>query len=659
MTLSNLIFVVVFAAALVFFSYNLMRLRSYLLLGRAENRSGSAGKRLIKVLGVAIGQSKLLREPAAGLMHAFIFWGFLALLSAVVEAMVQGFYTPFSLTVLGGFSKVIFVTQDFFGVLVVIGVFWALLRRYVTHPKRLEGDGHSNADATVILLLILLVIISMFGVNAARQLMYPAESEYFKFNFIAAYIAPMLTPNAYPFFWWFHTLIILSFMNYLPYSKHLHIITSIPNVYLSKLGAQTLDTEEINLEAENPFLGAGDFEQLTWKSIFDGYACTECGRCTAVCPANITGKPLSPRKIIMNIRDRTLEKGKYVNEARVPENIELRKLVSDFYITDPELWACTTCMACIQECPVNIEHVGPIVDMRRYLVQSESRFPQELMTVFGNMENNGAPWAFPQSERLKWAEGLDVPLAADKNEFDVLYWVGCAGAFDKRYQNVAQSVATLLNKAGVDYAVLGTEEKCNGDSARRLGNEFLAQTLIKENIETLKRYKFNKILVTCPHCLQTIGNEYEKFGGNYKVVHHSEFIGELMDSNRITIDETRKSDKRITYHDSCYLGRYNNIYDQPRDLILSANEGGLMEMERSKDKGFCCGAGGGRMWMEERIGKKVNIERTEEALSLNPEIISTACPFCMTMMTDGVKEKGKAEETKVRDVAEIVVGSVL
>jgi Fe-S oxidoreductase/nitrate reductase gamma subunit len=658
MTPQNFVFVVAFAAALVFFSYNLLRLRSYLLLGRAENRSGSAGKRLARVLGVAIGQAKLLREPAAGLMHGFIFWGFLALLSAVVEAMVQGFYTPFSLTVLGGFSKIIFITQDVFGVLVVIGVFWALFRRYVTHPKRLEGDGHSNADATVILLLILLVIISMFGVNAARQLMYPAESEYFKFNFIAAYIAPMFTPNAYPFFWWFHTLIILSFMNYLPYSKHLHIITSIPNVYLSKLGPQTLDTEEINLEAENPFLGAGDFEQLTWKSIFDGYACTECGRCTAACPANITGKPLSPRKIIMNIRDRTLEKGKYLKETNKPENIEQRKLVSDFYITDAELWACTTCMACIQECPVNIEHVGPIVDMRRFLVQSESRFPQELMTVFGNMENNGAPWAFPQSERLKWAEGLDVPAAADKEEFDILYWVGCAGAFDKRYQNVAKSVASLLNKAGVDYAVLGTEEKCNGDSARRLGNEFLAQTLIKENIETLKKYKFNKILVTCPHCLQTMGNEYQKFGGSYPVVHHSEFIGELIDSGRIVIDEAKKSDKRITYHDSCYLGRYNNVYDQPRDLILSVNEGGLMEMERSKDKGLCCGAGGGRMWMEEKIGKKVNIERTEEALSLNPEIISTACPFCMTMMTDGVKEKGKAEEVKVNDVAELIAEGV-
>jgi len=667
MTISNFVFLIIFAAAVVFFSYNLLRLRSYLVLGRAEERRGNVGERLLKVVSVAIGQSKLLREPGAGLMHGLIFWGFLALLSAVIETMIQGFYTPFSLTIFGGFCKVIFATQDVFGVLVVIGVFWALIRRYITHPKRLAGDGHSNTDATLILFLILGVIVSMFGVNATRPLVYPWEYEYYKFNFIATKFTSIFSEESYPVFWWMHALVILGFLNYLPYSKHLHIITSIPNVYLSKLGVQTLDTEEIDLEAGNPFLGAGDFEQLTWKNIFDGYACTECGRCTAVCPANITGKPLSPRKIIMNIRDRTLEKGPHLSsffnslpkERGIPEEVERRKLVSNFYITDSELWACTTCMACIQECPVNIEHVGAIVDMRRYLVQSESRMPQELTTVFSNMENNGAPWAFPQSERLKWGEGMEIPVAADKREFEILYWVGCAGAFDKRYQNVARSVAILLEKAGVDYAVLGTEEKCNGDSARRLGNEFLAQTLIKENIATLKKYRFKRILVSCPHCLQTIGNEFGKFGGNYEVVHHTQFMVELIDSGKIVVDEGKKLDTRITYHDSCYLGRYNHIYDEPRGLIRGANKVEMVEMERSRDRGFCCGAGGGRMWMEERIGKKVNIERTEEALSLNPEIISTACPFCMTMMTDGVKEKGKADEVKVLDVAEIVVRSLM
>jgi Fe-S oxidoreductase len=281
------------------------------------------------------------------------------------------------------------------------------------------------------------------------------------------------------------------------------------------------------------------------------------------------------------------------------------------------------------------------------------------MTVFGNMENNGAPWAFGQSDRLKWTEGIDVPVAASKQEFDVLYWVGCAGAFDARYQGVSRSVAQLLNKAGVNYAVLGTEEKCNGDSARRLGNEFLAQTMIKENVQTLSQYKFKKILVSCPHCLQTIGNEYKEFGADYEVIHHSEFIGSLINEKKIEIDETKKLDKKITYHDSCYLGRYNDMYDQPRELLEQLSTGSLAEMPRSRDKGLCCGAGGGRMWLEEKLGdKKVNIERTEEALSVKPDIISTACPFCMTMITDGVKEVGNPEKVQVRDFAELVFEAI-
>lgn len=662
MHLSNLLFIVLLLLAFSFFTYNLKRIGSYVGLGRSESRSGSIGKRLKKVLLVGIAQTKILREPSAGLMHAFIFWGFLTLLTAVIEAIIQGFYAPFSISSLGSISKIIYASQDIFGLLVILSVLYALLRRYIVHPKRLKGDGHTNRDATVILLLIMGVMITMFGVNSAKIGLYPANAEFYEYHFVSLLFAAIFSGDSaetyYRIFWWGHIIIIFSFMNYLPYSKHFHIVTSLPNVYLSNVGPQTLDTEEINFENEKVFLGAGDFEQLTWKSIFDGYSCTECGRCTAVCPANITGKPLSPRKIIMNTRDRTNEKAPYlIKAAGIPSEINNRKLISEHFITDEELWACTSCLACVQECPVNIEHVNPIVDMRRFLVQSESRFPEELMTVFSNMENNGAPWAFPQSDRLKWAEGTNVSIASEKKQFDVLYWVGCAGAFDARYQGVSRSVAQLLNKARVNYAVLGTEEKCNGDSARRLGNEFLAQTLIKENINTIKQYNFDKILVTCPHCLQMLGNEYKKFGADYEVVHHSEFISDLVKSEKIEIDGGKKIDKKITYHDSCYLGRYNDIYDEPRDLLNLVNTGEQVEMKRSRDKGFCCGAGGGRMWMEEKIGKKVNIERTEEALSLNPDIISTACPFCMTMLTDGVKEKGKQEEVKVKDFAELVLES--
>ncbi|MCX7878247.1 MAG: heterodisulfide reductase-related iron-sulfur binding cluster [Ignavibacteria bacterium] len=662
MNFQIVLFVVLFLASFTFFIYNLLRIRSYLALGRGENRFSRPGERILKVLKIGIAQSKIFRDPYSGLMHALIFWGFLVLGSAVTEAFIQGFFPSFSLGILGSISRIIFASQDIFGILVILSVIYALVRRLIIRPKRLLGDGHTNSDAVFILCMIMSVMLTMFGVNATKALVHPEYSVYYKAHFTASLLTPLFQNSLdtyYSIFWWSHVLIIFVFMNYLPYSKHFHIVTSLPNVYLSKLGPQTLDTEEINFDNENVFLGAGDMEQLTWKEMFDGYACTECGRCTSVCPANITGKPLSPRKIIMNIRQRVNEKAPYLTSGKsLPEEIESRKLVSDSYIADAELWACTTCMACVQECPVNIEHVNSIVDMRRYLVQSESRFPEELMTVFGNMENNGAPWAFPQSDRMNWAEGISVPLASDKTEFDILYWVGCAGAFDKRYQKVSRSVAEILNKSGINYAVLGTEEKCNGDSARRLGNEFLAQTLIKENVNTLAKYKFKKILVSCPHCLQTIGNEYQAFGADYEVIHHSEFISELIRDEKIKIDENKIHDLKITYHDSCYLGRYNNIYDEPRNIIKKVSRNNIAEMKRSKDKGFCCGAGGGRMWMEEKTGKKVNTERTEEALELKPDVISTACPFCMTMLTDGVKEKGKSDEVKVKDIAEILLETV-
>ncbi len=663
MHIQNIVFIVLFLAALSLFTYNLFRIRTYLMLGRSENRFSNAGKRIMKVLGIGIGQAKIFRDPVAGLMHAMIFWGFLVLVTAVLEAFIQGFYSGFSLGIFGAISQLFFASQDLFGLLVILSVIYALFRRYVLKPKRLTGDGSTNADATFILCMIMGVMLTMYGVNATKSIVHPEYSSYYKAHFIASHLVFLFKGDEltfYNIFWWGHIVIILTFMNYLPYSKHFHIVTSLPNVYLSKIGPQTLDTEEIDFEKDNVFLGAGDIEQLTWKEMFDGYACTECGRCTSVCPANLTGKPLSPRKIIMDIRERTSEKAPLlVAGGELPAEIENRKLISEHYITDAELWSCTSCMACVQECPVNIEHVNPIVDMRRFLVQSESRFPEELMTVFGNMENNGAPWAYPQSDRLKWTEGMDitVPVAADKNDFDVLYWVGCAGSFDARYQNVTRSVATLLDKAKVNYAVLGTEEKCNGDSARRLGNEFLAQMMIKENVETMKKYNFKKILVSCPHCLQTIGNEYKEFGGDYEVVHHSQFINGLVADKKIEIDDSKKTDNKITYHDSCYLGRYNDIYEEPRELLKKTNNGELAEMKRSKDRGLCCGAGGGRMWLEEKIGKKVNIERTEDALETNPDVISTACPFCMTMLTDGVKEKGNAEEVKVKDFAELILES--
>jgi Fe-S oxidoreductase len=447
-------------------------------------------------------------------------------------------------------------------------------------------------------------------------------------------------------------LAVLGFLNYLPHSKHLHILSSIPNVYFSPLGPKGA-LAPVNLADETlTKYGATDVDDLTWKQLLNGMTCTECGRCTSVCPANSTGKLLNPKKIMTDTRARLKEKTRIAGT----DDPLLGHQLLDNYLTEQELWACTTCMACVQECPVMIEHVDTIVDLRRGLVLNESRFPEELKTTFANLERNFTPWAFSHSTRADWAEGLDVPVMASVGKSEILFWVGCAGAYDARYRKVARAFVSLLKNASVDFAILGTEEKCTGDPARRMGNEYLAQSLITENIATLDRYGVKKIVVTCPHCMQALGKEYRQFGGTYEVVHHSTFLRELIEKGALRLNARQRA--RITFHDPCYLGRYNDEYDAPRELLAAATGESPVEMPRSGDRSFCCGAGGGRMFMEEKEGRRVNNERTNEALALQPEVIGTGCPFCMTMLTDGVKDAEKAETVAVKDIAEIVLEAV-
>lgn len=666
MPIKNAVFLVVFLISLGFFAYSIRRLLVMLQVGKPDNRFDKPMERLWSVLSVAFGQTKILREPVAGLMHAFIFWGFVVLLTAVIESILEGLIPGFSLTVIGTVPyQILAALQDGFAALVVLGVFIALYRRYIVRPKRLELDLHSKIDATAILAAILLIMISMLGQNATRMLL--SEPDLAQARFVSGMTLPLFTSlesemlrTWFEVFWWTHTILVLGFLNYLPYSKHLHVLTSVPNVYFSSKRPKGA-LKPLNLEAENiEKFGVSDIDDLTWKQLLDGYTCTECGRCTDSCPANLTGKVLSPRKIIMDIRDRTFEKGPLM-VAGATQGAEsggdiLGKTLLNNYITPQELWACTTCMACVQECPVNIEHVDAIVDMRRNLVLMESAFPPEVQTVFRNLENNFTPWAFGASSRADWAEGMDIPRMSASPDAEVLFWVGCAGAYDTRYKKVTQAFASLMKLAGIKFAILGTEEKCTGDPARRIGNEYLAQILIKENVQTLNTYNVRKIVTTCPHCLNSLLNEYPDFGGKYEVMHHTDFLMGLVKEGRIRISPAAKA--KITYHDSCYLGRYNQIYDSPRETLRAIPGLELAEMKRSRSRGLCCGAGGGQMWMEEKEGKRVNIERTEEALDTKADVIGTACPFCMTMMTDGVKAKEAAESVSVKDIAEILLEAV-
>jgi Fe-S oxidoreductase len=665
MTYKNLVFILIFIASIGFFLMNLRRILSFIMIGQKENRFDNPAKRVLNVLKIAFGQSKLLRDPVAGFIHFLIFWGFVLFLFAVIESIIQGFYSSFTFEFLGPVFSMMTIIQDIFGIFVLIAVLSALYRRFIQKVARLDVGKEGNIDAAIILVLILGVVLSMFGQNVSHIASNNFQLGEYEVRPVANLLSTFFYSETnsssnifYEIFWWSHILSIFGFMNFLPYSKHFHVVTSIPNVYFSKIGKEKYSLKKINLEDENVSqYGASDFEHLSWKQVLDGFACTECGRCTSVCPAANTGKALSPRKIIVDIRRRTEDKAPLVI-AGVQENSLLTQTLVHDYISDEELWACTTCNACVYECPVTIEHLDSIVDMRRNLVLMESNFPPELNAVFKNIETNFNPWAFNPQDRANWTEGMGIKTMAEDSTGEFLFWVGCAGSFDARYQKVTKSIAKLMQIANIEFRILGTEEKCNGDTARRLGNEYLAQLLIQENVETLNNYGVKKIVTGCPHCYNSLKNEFPQFGGNFEVIHHSELISNLVNEGKIKL-KSEEVKSKITFHDSCYLGRYNDIYDEPRNSLKKINGVQLVEMERNRDKGFCCGAGGGRMFLEETEGTRINVNRAEEALKTNADTIASACPFCMTMMSDGLKSLEKSEQVFVKDIAEIVLENAI
>jgi len=611
----------------------------------------------------------LLRDSAAGLMHSMIYFGFLVLLGVTTTLEIDH-QLPESLKFLhGGVYQGYALVGDFAGLVFTLGVVWAIVRRYVQKPYRIRIK--TKREHGIILGVLLAIGLSGFGAEMFRIAVSAAggkDMSFEKWSFVGYPLSRAVDglalgtlENWHQGMWVTHVVAFIVFLALLPITMLRHIFTSPLNMYLKDRdrpkGAMRAmpNLTETSLES----FGASVVEDFTWKQLLDTDACTMCGRCTSVCPAHATGKPLDPREIVLKTGEVMAATAAHAPGGKVSPPLstdgEITIGANSLFerISSEEIWSCTTCKACDEICPVNIEILDKILDMRRYLSLMESNFPAELGNAYRSMENQGNPWGMNQGERADWAKDLNVDVVDPGSPFDheYLYWVGCAGSFDDKNKKVTQSMAKLLERAGVDVAILGPSEMCTGDSARRSGNEYLFQMLAMPNIEMMNGMGVKKIITQCPHCFNTLKNEYPQLGGNYEVVHHSEFLEYLIDSGKLDMRNASLED-RITYHDSCYLGRHNDVYMSPRKVVGSIKGLQIVEMPRNGTKGMCCGAGGARMWMEESIGVKVNDERAQEALSTGASRVATACPFCYIMMDDGVKAAGAEEDqVKVADIA--------
>ena len=640
------------------------RVISLILLGRAENRFDQPLKRLLGLLTVVLGQRLVLQrfslKDKAGIGHALIFWGFLSfLLSYIVLIFGDSLWAPFSEKLLTSTGVKVFTSYlDIVALIILSALTWALFRRWMAKPHRLTFDLTRSPDAVIIVsligsLMVLTVLTEAFFVASGGTgphglaLVGNAMGEWFQDLGLSQGAASAAQEGT----WWLHYGVILGFSVYIPFSKHMHMVAAPLNAYTRSLKPRGA-LPSIDLESAESF-GGGRVQDFTWKELLDGYACAVCGRCTDSCPANLSGKVLSPMHIVEYMKEHLTKVGAQVKAGQDPQ--DNMPLIGGL-IPEEAIWDCVTCGACVQECPVVVDHVPSIIDMRRYLVMEKSSIPETGKNALISLEQRGHPWRGTTFTRTDWAQGLDVPTIAENPEAEVLLWVGCTPALEQRSQGVARSFAKVLKAAGVDFAILGDEEQCTGDPARRMGNEYLFQVLAKGNIETFKRHNIKKIVALCPHCFNTIKNEYPQFDGHFEVMHYAELLSELVREGRIKT--LVPVEEKVAYHDPCYLGRYNGVYDPPREVARAIPGLQLVEMERNRERSFCCGAGGGHMWMEESRGTRINHVRTDHFLETDADTIAASCPFCLQMFTEGIQSKGYEGKKKAKDLVEVLAESM-
>ena len=658
------IFWVLFALAVGLFLRRLYQLGRYLSLGKGEGRFGQLVRRLLNTAVLVLGQwcqlKNLTTKDRASIGHVFMAWGFFLYIP---------FYLLFIIIGAGfGLSETIENTSLFFyyawvmdiaAPFIILGALWGIIRRYIVRPPRLKGE--QTIEAMVILLTVLIhPMTHLFKEATGIALGYPPVGLgsslppiSLALSRLFADSSPSSVQMANIGFFWTHWGFVLFILVFIAYSRYLHMVASIFNVFLQSPRPKGA-LRPIDLETAQTF-GVSRITDFTWKQLLDLYSCVIYGQCQEVCPATASGKPLNPKKLIDDLKKHLLEVGPGLLKVEASPANPGKALVGDV-ITEDEIWACTTCRACQQVCPVSVEHVDKIIDLRRNLVMEQASIPETAEGALRSIEDRGHPWRGTTLSRMDWAEGLGINTLAEDRDIELLFWVGCTEALENRSVKVAQAVAKLLKLAGIKFAILGAEESCCGEPARRLGNEYLFQTQAGKNIELFNSYNVKRIVTACPHCFNTIKNEYPQFGGKFEVIHHTELIIQLIREGKLKIIKGRG--ESVTYHDPCYLGRYNDIYQPPRQIIRGIPDMTMVEMEHNRERGFCCGGGGGHMWLEERTGRRINELRTEQAIATKAQIVITACPFCLQMFDDGIKAKAAEESLKVMDIAELVEKSV-